>query len=136
MAQKGSGIAGILLQISVGVFFAISGIQGIVYADSTLGRIVSGVQGLFGRDSTLNVIISVVLLVAGILLIVGLFLSLKRNVQVTIGIILMALWGLNMINVYLLGGIAEPNLLTWLKALAGDLIILVALWIIADRKQA
>lgn len=136
MAQKSGAFTSFLLQLATGVYFAVSGIQGIIAYDSELARVGRAISGVFGANSPMGLIVSIALLIAGALLVVGLFLSLKKGAQLLIGIVLMVLWGLNILNSYILTNFGEPSVFAWLSAFSRDLVILAVLWVIANRKEA
>lgn len=138
MAKKSDSFTSIILQLALGVYFAVSGLQRIIDYDSGLARAGREVNSLFGgsnADATISLIIAIILLVAGILLVVGIFLSLKKNVQFLVGIVLMIIWGLTMVYAYILNNLGEPTFLSWLAPFARDLVLLAVLWVVANRKE-
>ena len=132
MARKSGITFGSLffLQLALGVFFLMLGIMGLGNYNSSLNE----VARFFGRDDTLRVIMSVVELVLGIILILGLFMSVSADITRVFTIALFALWALYMVlNLFLNKSFLEPNAVVWLYNLSWHSIILVSIWVVGRR---
>lgn len=117
------------LQLVIGIFFLSLGILGIQGHDSTLSQI----RRTLGNNDSLQLVIAIVELVAGIVLVVGLFVSISGELQRLVGLILFCLWALVLILQYVVDGFDSKYFLTWLQGLALNSVVLVGLWIIGRR---
>lgn len=132
MAKKiGSAAAPIfLLQLALGVFFLMLGIMGLGNYNSRL----SEVARFFGRDDTLRVVMSVVEIVMGVILVLGLFMSVADDITKVLMIVLFVLWALYMVlNLFLNHSFLEPNTVVWLYNLAWHSVILASIWVVGQR---
>jgi hypothetical protein len=119
-----------LLQLALGVFFLMLGIMGLGNYNSTLNE----VARFFGRDDTLRVVMSVVELVMGVILVLGLFMSASADITKIFTFALFALWALYMIlNLFLNKSFLEPSTVVWLYNLAWHSVILVSIWVVGRR---
>ncbi len=124
------------MQLSLGMFFLLQGVLGILDYDSSFSRIQRSIQNTLGRQTIpWDLIIDVGQLLAGLVLIVLLFFHPKRprGFQFLLGLVLSALWGLLIVLNNFAQGFLEPSLLVWMGKLSYDLVILTALLAIAKR---
>lgn len=117
------------LQLVIGIFFLSLGILGIQGHDSTLSQL----RRTFGHNDSLQLIMAIVELVAGIILVVGLFVALSGEVQRLVSLILFCLWALVLVLQYVVDGFDSKHFLTWLQSLSLDSVVLVGLWVIGRR---
>lgn len=132
MAKKsGSAVAPVFfLQLALGVFFLMLGIMGLGNYNSSL----SEVARFFGRDDTLRIVMSVVELVMGVILVLGLFMSVSADITKVFTFVLFVLWALYMVlNLFLNKSFLEPSTVVWLYNLAWHSIILVSIWVVGRR---
>lgn len=136
MARKSDSFSGILLQISLGVFFAINGIQGITRYDANASNPFRPLLDAVGStQSPIELVIAIVYLVSGILLVLGLFLRLKRTTHVIFGFALTGIWFAQILYQHIFFNLGEPSILIWLSRLSLDLVILAVLWLITNRRE-
>lgn len=136
MARKTDSFSGILLQISLGVFFAINGIQGISQYDANASNPFRPLLDAVGRSqSPIDLVIAIVYLVAGVLLVLGLFLRLKRTTHVIFGFVLTGIWLVQILYRHIIYNLGEPSVLVWLSRLSMDIVILAVLWLITNRRE-
>jgi hypothetical protein len=115
------------LQLCLGVFFLMLGIIGLGHYDSKLSELAR----FFGRDDTLSVVMSVVEIVMGSILAIGLFVPVPRNVAKIFSLVLFALWALYiLLNFFLEKSFLEPTKAVWLYNVSWRAIILVSLWVV------
>jgi hypothetical protein len=115
------------LQLCLGVFFLMLGIIGLGHYDSKLSELAR----FFGRDDTLSVVMSVVEIVMGSILAIGLFVPVPRNVAKIFSLVLFALWALYiLLNFFLEKSFLEPTKAVWLYNVSWRALILVSLWVV------
>lgn len=117
------------LQLVIGVFFLVLGILGVQGHDSTLSEI----KRALGRNDSFQTITAIVELVAGIILLVGLFVSISGDLQRLVSLVLFCLWALILVINYFVNNFAEPDFLPWLRGLSLNSVVLVGLWVIGRR---
>ncbi|WP_028972659.1 hypothetical protein [Spirochaeta cellobiosiphila] len=119
-----------ILQIALGVFIFILGLNGIIHYNSTFSEASRAVSQLFGggNNQTLNLIVAVVELIAGVILVGGVFLPIDSKALFFAGFIVFILWALRIVMFSFLDGFLKPDLLPWLQSLALDVVVLVGLW--------
>jgi hypothetical protein len=121
--------SGFFLQLCLGLFFLALGIMGLGNYNSKL----SGIARFFGRDDSLRVVAAVIELVMGIVLVLGLFLSLGSGLARVFSIALFALWALYILYYFVFNGLFKPDFVPWLYEVAWRSIVLVALWIVGRK---
>ncbi|HUW42406.1 MAG TPA: hypothetical protein VMV90_15470 [Rectinemataceae bacterium] len=122
--------AGFFLQLCLGVFFLTLGIMGLGSYSSRLSEFAR----FFGRDDTLRIVMSVVELVMGAILLIGLFFPVSSDLAKIFSIILFVLWGIYLVIHFILGGhFLKPNTVVWLYDISWNAAILVSLWIVGTR---
>jgi hypothetical protein len=118
------------LQLCLGVFFLMLGIMGLGDYNSRASEFAR----FFGRDDTMRVVMSVVELVMGVILVLGLFMSVSADLTKIFSFSLFALWGLYMVvNFFLNDAFLEPNAVVWLYNVSWHAVILVGLWVVGRR---
>jgi hypothetical protein len=132
MTQKSQSSFGSLffLQLSLGAFFLMLGIMGLGDYDSGLSR----AARFFGRDDTLRVVMAVVELVMGVILVLGLFMSVSADLTKIFLIALFVLWALYMVlSLFLNDSFLKPNTVAWIYSLAWNSVILISIWVVGGR---
>jgi hypothetical protein len=118
------------LQLCLGVFFLMLGIVGLGHYNSKL----SEVARFFGRDDTMSVVMSVIELVMGGILILGLFVRISGSLAKVFSIALFVLWAIYMfINFFMNKSFLEPSEVVWLYNFSWNAIILVSLWVVGKK---
>ena len=134
--RSGTCTSLIILQIAVGLFFILIGIQGIESYNSSMsvvGRNLSEILGV--RSDITEIIIAVLELVSGVIIMGALFAPVHGQTLRIATMIVFLFWLARVVLVYLPSGqLLEPNLLTWLKNLSLDMIVLIAIWSIGSRR--
>jgi hypothetical protein len=123
------------LQIMTGVFFIIVGLQVLLDFNSTGGQITMGISRMFGRlDYVIQITIAVLELLSGIVIIAALFVSVRESMVRLAMLIIIVIWAARMVYVYFIAReVFKPAVLTWLKDISLDGIILMALWLLRSR---
>ena len=136
--QKKSAIAvnpRFFLQIAVAAYFILYGIVGIAYYNSAIssvwGRARITIFG--GQDDVLGLIIAILTLIAGLILLAGLFLRVKQNVLYAAGLGIFIFWAVRILIVFLAVNLMQPNFLVWLEQLALDLVVLASVWLVTQK---
>jgi len=125
-----------VLQIVVAAYLITSGLLGILYWNSGAAQFGRGLHRAFGgSDNPVNLIVAIVELAAGVIVLLGLFASLRRDLLFVATLVIAILWAVLILVNFFARGFFEPNFLAWLNRLAADLIVLLALWLI-NRKYA
>jgi hypothetical protein len=123
------------LQLSVAAYFLLYGLVGIAYNDSgissTWGRALF--QGFGARNDALNLIIAILTLVAGVILLIGLFLKLEANLQYAAGLGIFIFWAVRILYIFLVRIPPGSYFLVWLEQLALDLVVLAAVWLVTRK---
>ena len=114
-----------LIQLTIGLYFSITGLLGVMGYNSGVNQIFNGVNKLLGNNHYIPLIISITMMVCGLFLIGVLFFSVKNR---TIYILILILWIVYTIYQYFTGNFMKPELLVWIQNLSKDLIILAGLW--------
>lgn len=125
-----------LLQIAVGLFFLLMGLQGIINFDSYGSQVTRFVNDLFGNNSNLiNIIVSIGALVSGLIILGGLFIPFKNSTLMIATLFVFIFWILKIVYFYIAHNLMEPDLITWLYKLSLDIVVLMSVWII-NRKYS
>lgn len=125
-----------LLQIAVGLFFLLMGLQGIINYDSYGSQATRFVNDLFGNNSNIiNLIVSIGALISGVIILGGLFIPLKSSTLMIATLIVFIFWALKIAYFYFANNLMEPNLITWLQNLSLQIVVLMSVWII-NRKYS
>lgn len=130
-SKKGISITSIFfLQLCLGVFFLMLGIVGLGHYNSKL----SEVARFFGRNDTMSIIMSVIELVMGGILILGLFVTVSGSIARIFSIALFALWAVYMfINFFMNKSFLEPSEVVWCYNFSWHAIILASLWVVGRK---
>ena len=118
-----------LLQIALAIFFGLTGLSYLLKYD-TAGAAMSR---LFGNDTTLLLIVAIVELVAGIILLVGIFGLVDTKYMYIAGFVILVFWAINIALSYFINNLFKPDFIPWLQGLSLQLIILAGLWGVTSR---
>lgn len=118
-----------LLRISLGIFFLVLGIQGLSVHTSKTAEVLRW----FGRNDTLNIVISVVQILAGAVLCIGVFLPIGSTVSWLLSLGILVLWGIYMVMTLFLKDFLRPDTLSWLYKTSWSFIIFTSLWLVSSR---
>ncbi len=125
-----------LLQIAVGLFFLLMGLQGIINYDSYGSQATRLVNNLFGNNNNIiNIIVSVGALVSGVIILGGLFIPLKNSTLMVATVIVFIFWAVKIAYFYFVNNLMEPDLISWLQKVSLDFVVLMSVWII-NRKYS
>jgi hypothetical protein len=134
MARRNALDSPLFLQIAVAAFFFLLGLLGVLNYHTDLARFGREVVRIFGgRNDTLNIIVSILSLVSGAILLLGIFLSIQARVMYAAGLAIFVYWALRIIYFFFLNDIFEPDFLAWLERLSLDVVVLASVWIVARR---
>jgi uncharacterized membrane protein YphA (DoxX/SURF4 family) len=123
-----------ILQIVVAVFLITLGLIGIIHYNSDLAQLGRGMSKLFGRaNNPLNLIVAIVELVAGVIVLAGVFMAVKSRLLYAATLVIAILWIIQIIISFFASNFAEPDFIVWLNRLAADLVVLLSLWVINRR---
>ena len=123
-------IAILLLRISLGIFFLVLGIQGLTAHTSKTAEILRWL----GRNDALNIVISVFQILAGAVLIIGIFLPIGSNISWLLSLGILILWGVYMVMTLFLKDFLKPDTLSWLYKTSWSFIIFSSFWIVSGRE--
>lgn len=119
------------LRVSVGLFFVILGVIGII------PHMQESVFSLNDQRYAVEVIFGIVEMLCGIILIAGLFTFIQRKTLRLASLIILVIWGVRIILTRFVWGIRFtsgifflPNIPTWLLVTACEIVILSALFIL------
>jgi hypothetical protein len=123
----------ILLQVAAGLFLATLGIAGIAHWDSDLNELGRAVTRFFGgRSDPTSLVIAIVELVAGVAILLALFVPVKGKALSFLTLIVAVLWAIYLVVVAVRSAF-EPDFVSWLNTLATDVLVLVSLWMVNRR---
>ena len=131
-----SGTSGslVFLHITTAAYLILLGLVGIVNYNSGLNRFGRAlVQAVGGRNDVLGLIISILCLVAGVALVLGLFARIDSGIGRAAGLTVFVFWALRIVYVYFRKDVFQPDLLVWLVQIGPDVIILAAFWHIGRK---
>lgn len=115
-----------LIQLATGLYFGLNGLLGIMGFNSGTNQLFNDINKLVGRSNNyLPLIISILFLLAGIGLILGLFFVVKNRF---IYFIVFVLWLLYIVMNFFMENFLEPDLIVWLRDFSLQLIILAGLF--------
>ncbi|TVR56368.1 MAG: hypothetical protein EA426_13790 [Spirochaetaceae bacterium] len=118
-----------ILTILVGAFLVLDGIAGLNRSSSFLGELG---RALGSQGSTITMIVAVLALVAGALLILGLFLNLG-DLDRFLGIGIFIAWLVVIVLVFFIGRFS-PDQLSWWTGLVQYSIILAVIWMVRAQR--
>ncbi|OQY39844.1 MAG: hypothetical protein B6229_03000 [Spirochaetaceae bacterium 4572_7] len=129
--KKSHNISNILLiQIVTGIYFAISGLLGVMGFYSGSNQFFDDIYKLIGRNNYMPLIISIVFMLAGLVLISDVFLNMKNRI---VYYVILILWITFVIMSSFTDNFLKPDTLLWAKELALNSIILTSLWASSQR---
>jgi hypothetical protein len=125
-----------LLQIAVGLFFLLMGLQGLINYDSYGNQATRFVNDLFGNNNNIiNIIVSIGALISGIIILGGLFIPFRNSTLMIATLLVFIFWALKIVYFYVVNNLLEPDVITWLQRLSLDCVVLMSIWII-NRKYS
>ncbi len=136
MSRSGFQIGALFfLQLAVGLFFLIVGLEVLVYYNSAAGQFGAGMSRLFGNATyVIQIIIGVIELASGIVILVSLFLPVRYSVLDIAVLVVFILWIVRIIFVYFVSRrVFDPTVLTWFREIALDIIVLIGIWMVKER---
>lgn len=146
MRRQRSGSASIFfLQLAVSLFFLILGVQGILSNMSQNSGFAREVARIFNATNPAvqqtELVMGIISLIAGLLLILGLFRFGDSRMVVFSSVLIFIFWFVRLVLVRFMtelvirnGNISfYPDFSTWLLAVSTDVIILCSIWTIARR---
>lgn len=128
--QKGFSTVTIL-SIALGVFFLVAGIYGIAGTTGTMSELERGINKLLGQsdNTAITLVISVLEIISGAIMLLAPFGVLQRGILNVAVILVFVFWGVNTgLEFFVYGEPFEPSTLAWLKGLALNLVVLLAVW--------
>jgi uncharacterized membrane protein YphA (DoxX/SURF4 family) len=131
-----AGTTLLVLQIIVAAFLITLGLVGLIHWNSDPTRFGRGLTRAFGgSNSPVALVVSLVELLAGIIVLAGVFVRVRGRLLFAATLVIAILWAIQIIVSFFARDIFEPDFWIWLNRLAMDLIVLLALWLI-NRKYA
>lgn len=148
MRRQNTGLTSIFfLQLAIALFFLILGVQGIVNNMSQNSGFAREVASFLNAENPAvqktELIMGIISLVAGLLLLLGLFRFGDSRLVVISSVLIFLFWMTRLIMVRFMtelvvrnGNITfYPDFSTWLLAVSTDVIILCSIWTIARRSS-
>lgn len=120
------------LQLSLGLFFLALGILGLTNYNSKLSEIAR----FLGRNDGLRIVTSVIELVMGGILVLGLFLSVSSGLARIFSFALFGLWAAYVLYYFFFNNLFKPDFIPWLQEVAWRSVILVSLWVVGRKYMA
>jgi uncharacterized membrane protein YphA (DoxX/SURF4 family) len=131
-----AGTTLLVLQIIVAAFLITLGLVGLIHWNSDPTRFGRGLTRAFGgSNSPVALVVALVELLAGIIVLAGVFVRVRGRLLFAATLVIAILWAIQIIVSFFARDIFEPDFWIWLNRLAMDLIVLLALWLI-NRKYA
>ena len=147
MATKRSIDTVFFLQIALGLFFLVIGVLSFIDYNSVLGEM----KRAFGGNDVVQILVSLTFLVCGLVLIAALLIPVKASTLQIAILAVFILWLIllvfnNFISVDFSkmdiikakGDLAEKealvNILTWIKNISIDMVMLCSIWVIRVRR--
>lgn len=115
----------LLIQLSIGLYFSITGLLGIIGYNSGINQVARDINKFFGNNTYIPLIISLCFLLAGLVLISGIIFNIKIRVA---HFIILILWIVYIVINYFTDNFLKPEVIEWTKDLSLQLIILSGLW--------
>jgi len=117
------------LQGSTAAALFLLGLVGIVNYNSDMARFGRQiVQAFGGHNDVLGLVISILTLVAGVLLALGLFF--QSSSAGSISLVVFVFWAVRILYVWFRKDIFQPDALVWLQLISPDVVILAAIWMV------
>ncbi|MDR1932151.1 MAG: hypothetical protein LBQ57_04910 [Spirochaetales bacterium] len=117
------------LQISLGVYFGVLGINGLTSYNSRGSQVLR----FFGNNEVLSLLIAVILLVAGIFLVISLFAPIGGSLAPVFYIAVIIIWAIVIVMGLIVNNFLKPGLLGWLSEMSWHVAILAGTWIVSRR---
>ncbi len=134
--RKASFDVVLVVEIVVAAFLITLGLIGITQWNTDLNRFGRELNRFFGgTNNPFNLIVAIAELVAGVIVLAGVFVSGQARLLFAATLVISILWAILIVVNFFAQDAFQPDFLTWLNRLAADLIILLALWLI-NRKYA
>jgi uncharacterized membrane protein YphA (DoxX/SURF4 family) len=146
MQRQNSGLTSLFfLQLAISIFFLILGIQGIISNMSQNSGFAREVARFFNAENPAvqktELIMGIISLMAGFLLLLGLFRFGDSRLVVVSSVLIFIFWLTRLVMIRFMteliirnGNISFiPDFSTWLLAVSTDVIILCSIWTIARR---
>jgi uncharacterized membrane protein YphA (DoxX/SURF4 family) len=120
----------VILQLALGVFFILIGLEVIIKYQSFTGRIMSGIANFFGDNKhIIDNVIAIIEIVCGAILIIALFVPIGRGAFNFIILVIFALWAARIVYFeFIYKAVFQPNWIAWLQDLCLDIIVLIGIW--------
>ena len=117
------------LQGSTAAALFLLGLVGIVNYNSDMARFGRQiVQAFGGHNDVLGLVISILTLVAGVLLALGLFF--QSSSAGSISLVVFVFWAVRILYVWFRKDVFQPDALVWLQLISPDVVILAAIWMV------
>ena len=125
-----------LLQISVGIFFLLLGLQGIMHYNSDISGLGRALAKTFGGNGNyISITIAILELISGVIILGGLLVPMKNSTLMIASLAVFVFWALRIAYFFFINNFVEPDLLLWLQKLSLDCVVLMSVWII-NRKYS
>ena len=145
MAKKSTVDIVFLLQLALAIFFIVLGIQSIMYYREApdfwteINRFFN--HNRQGISDELTLTMGILSLVAGLLLVLGLFNVVNRRTLRLFVLLIFIIWIVRIIVLRFIGGVHvgngnisfSPDFMTWLLNFSSDLVVLCSLWLIEEK---
>lgn len=138
MAKRRGPINSIyILQLIIGLFFIVLGLQGIMAYNSPAGEVGRFFAKTFGgKEYVIDAVVAILELLAGIIIVGALFLPGRSGLLQVSFIAILIFWIIRIVYVYFVRGtIFEPNVLTWSAYFLQDAAIFMAIWIVREMNS-
>jgi hypothetical protein len=130
MGRSEGGNSFFFLQISLGVYFGILGINGLLSYNSRGAQVLR----FFGNNDILSLIAAVILLVAGIFLALSSFAPVGGRLAPILYIAVILIWAFIIVtNLILNNNFLKGGILVWLSELSWRVAILAGTWIVSRK---
>ncbi|MFP4705705.1 MAG: DoxX family membrane protein [Spirochaetaceae bacterium] len=124
----------VILQLVVGVFLVALGLAELIEYNSELNQFARSVSRAFGGSgSVLPVLVALIEIVAGALLVAGLFTPVPAAAVFWTSIIIAVLWIVQALVGYVFNDPFEPSVFVWLSEFTRELILGLAIWTVGRR---
>lgn len=115
------------MQIFIAMFFIASAIIILANYNSAGDKIIRGMNHLFGKSNTLTTVVAVVELIAGVILLLDLFVPMPGRTMFIAIMSILILWGINIVMLYIVNDLFKPNFFAWIKEISFQLVIFAGL---------
>lgn len=123
-----------ILQLIIGLFFIVLGIQGIMAYNSPTGEVGRFFAKTFGgKEHIIDAVVAILELLAGIIIVGALFLPGKSGLLQISFIAILVFWIARIVYVYFIrGAVFEPSVLTWSAYFLQDAVIFMSIWLVRE----